>query len=160
MRQPIKKNLWFIPIRIHTAPAARILEAETIDEAIKILKKDELYYKTFNSLPLDKKSEIWDKSPKSVVEPDIFEMEDDFFEYWGDAADINSKRFPEEIPVCAYRKWNKKWSEYFCKGLDPKEVSYPNMFCIIHGEHFRFDLPQDCPYLKQESKYMQFTKED
>lgn len=158
MKRQSNKKLWFIPIRIHTTPAARILEVKTVEEGIKILRKDELYYKTFNSLPNDKRGKIWDKSPKSIAGPDIFEMEDDFFEYWGDAADINSKRFPEEIPSCAYRKWNKKYGEYFCKGFDSKEVSYPNMFCIIHGEHFNFDLPQDCPYLKKESKYIQFTE--
>ncbi len=85
-------------------------------------------------------------------------MESEFFESWGRDADAKSRRHPEEIRKYKDRYWNKKRHEYRCRGFDPKETSPANRHCIINGEHFSFDLPSGCPYLKQESKYIQFTE--
>ncbi len=156
-----KSKLWFIPIRIHCAPATRIVEAKSIEDAESALKKDELYYKNFISFSCDRQNELYEKSSKSFPTGmiDIFELEDDFFERWGKAADKIRKKFTEEIPECKLRYWNKRFGgEYFCKGFDPKETSAANRYCIIHDGHLKFDMPSDCPYLKQESKYIQFTE--
>lgn len=155
MAEPNAK-LWFVPIRIHCAPAARIIEAKTSEEAENILKTSELYYKNFNSLPRDKQNKLYEKRCKFLGMIDTFELEDEFYENSGISA--NNKMTSEEIPECKNRYWHKRWHEYFCKGIDPKETSPPNRYCIINGEHFRFDLPHDCPFLKQESKYIQFTE--
>lgn len=154
-----RRTLWFIPIRIHCSPATRIVEANSPEEAETVLKTDELYFKNFNNLTRDKQDKIYEKNSKSLGMIDMFEMEKEFFEGWGKDADKTHKRMPEEIPKCGLRYYSKRFGgEYSCKGLDPKETSPANRYCIIQGEHFDFDLPPACPFLKQKSIYIQFTE--
>jgi len=158
--QTIESKLWFIPIRIHSTKATRIVEAKTTEDAINQLKTSELHYKNFNKLPPDKQKDMYDSLPKSLAGIDIFELEEEYFEDLDTDTISQYKRSPEEIPQCKYRYYNKKESEYFCNGIDPREASYHNRFCIIHDQHFKFDLPEACPFLKHESGYIQFTEED
>ncbi len=61
-----KPKLWFIPVRIHCNPAARIIESETSEEAEIILKTSELYYKNFNGLRREKQDKLYEKHSKSL----------------------------------------------------------------------------------------------
>lgn len=66
---------------------------------------------------------------------------------------INSKqkRFPEKIPFCKYRRKSKYVLEWLCSKINEEDNR-----CVIHRPAFKFDLPEDCPYLKLNSTYVEF----
>jgi hypothetical protein len=141
--------MWFIPVRVHSNARTFVVEAKSEEEAFKLLKENELYYKNYNPTK--------DYQTTHGL-PDVFMLEDEFYENNLKHSSLKQTRFPERVLPCKSRYENEKYGEYFCKGM--KEVSASNKYCIIHDPHYKFNLPKDCPYLKKESCYVSFIDDE
>jgi len=141
--------LFFIPIRRGGSASHFLVDAKSVTEAESLLRSlDEyLFQENFSG---------------NVCHS--FVLEEDWVKCYTKKPE---QRLAEKILPCKHRFRNKTLDECFDLEMQkPIEWSCGKIIevfdkrCVIHQSHYKCDLPSDCPYLIQDSIYINFSDED
>jgi hypothetical protein len=132
-------GFWFIPARLGGNENQILVDAGSLEEAVTQIKGFPNYIDNYNSLPLDERGHGY------------IELEEDFMK----SINRNVERLPEKVFDCDKRVGENSFGECLCKKLE----EHKDPVCVIYQPYFRFELPNDCPYIINKSTYVSFQED-